>query len=169
MMLRYAQLGLITMLSAITPSLADTDEPTTSGATAEITCPAKIGGIPLKTNQGKATCTYVRDNVDIRLVTLSQNKPTLETSAETMTAKLALRARKKATRLCNEAMAEQKLGARCLVSYDSHVVGLISEIKKDDQKLQARVMLFERNKIDEKQLYWSILAARALLSNVTAE
>lgn len=152
----------IALLSAEIPSANANED-------AVISCPDNIAGMPLKEKSGNAVCKYVRGNVDLRLVQLSDEQPSLEEYVETLTAKLKLRAQDNATRLCNEAMAEKKLGARCTVAYDSHVLGLVSEVTHDNQRFQARMTLFERGGVNENHLYWSIITTRALLAEITAE
>ncbi len=144
----------IALLGAAIPAANANDNST-------ISCPDNIAGMPLKEKTGNAACKYVRGNVDLKLVSLSDEQPSFDKYVDTLTAKLKLRARKNATRLCNEAMAEKKLSARCTVSYDSHVIGLVSEVTLEDQRLQARMTLFERAGVNENHLYWSITTISA--------
>jgi len=136
---------------------------------AAIKCPDDIAGMILVERPDKVDCRYIRGTADLSLFSLAAFKPSLDEYAETMTETLDLRVSDKASALCVDAMTEGQLAAQCIVAYDSHVLGVVSEIEHDGRRLQARLFMLERTGINEQYLYWAIEASRALFEQVTAE
>lgn len=134
-----------------------------------VTCPALIAGMELKEKRDDAECTYVRGNADLRLVLVSKDEPSLKDYAVKQAQTLNIKPREKVSSFCNKGYAKKFAHARCIVSYNPNVIGLVSEITHKEQRMQARLMLPSREGVNQEQLYWSILASRTLLEKVTAE